>query len=150
MKKLILILVSLFIFASACAEDYNDLYVTATKLNGRYKPSKRTAIEACFDYGDALKPTGNWSKDYKWVEVYGGESGSVWCSIQYVTEITEPKTYINPDRTKIKIRKSPVKGTVVAYLKYNRKVEITQVVQGWGKCNKGWIDLSYLEEYDDK
>lgn len=117
-------------------------------LNGRANPTKIAQIESKFDSGDILEFTGNWSKDYQWVEVYGGETGTVWVHIDYVSEVTKPYTVKNYDYKEVKIRSSPVKGKVKGYLKKGKTLEITQVIDNWGRCSKGWIDLSYLEEFE--
>jgi len=156
MKKFILILaVLLFVLPCFAEEEYPDasekLYVTAKLLNGRAQPSKKSTVEAFFDKGDTVIPTGRWSTNYEWVEICGGETGTVWCHIKYLSEIVEEKYYINPEiKSKVKIRRHPVNGKVVDYLKGGKKVKITRIVNGWGRCSKGWIDMDYLEEYDDE
>ena len=122
------------------------LFVTATQLYGRYTPSKTGIIEAVFDRGMPVRATGRWSKDWKWVEVYGGECDIVWCKAEYLTEILEPITVHNESEKKIKIRKHPGNGRVVGYVKPDQTLTITQVVLGWGKTRKGWIDLVFFSE----
>lgn len=124
--------------------------VTATLLNGRMTPSRKGAKTAFFDKGDVIELTGRWSDDHEWVEVIAGEAGNCWVSKEYITEEEESYTVYNRDYNKIKIRKKPSdKGKVVGYLKKNKKVEITQVLLGWGKCHLGWIDLYYVEKEAD-
>lgn len=121
--------------------------VTARLLNGRLRPSKGAMRTAFFDRGDVLELTGYWSEDHDWVEVYAGEAGACWVARQYVTERTESFTVINENYDKVKIRKKPSdKSRVSGYLRQGRELEITQVILGWGKCKKGWIDLYYVEE----
>lgn len=115
-------------------------------LNGRTRPTKKSTIEARFDQGDELIPTGIWSDDYKWVEVYGGESGTVWVHTDYVSETTSSVIYMNESYKQVKIRSKPIAGKVRKYLKKGKDITITQIILGWGKCSKGWIDLEYLEE----
>lgn len=153
MKRFIaIILASLFIFCSAQAyEDTNTeghfVTVTARLLNGRINPSKKAMITAFFDLGDTVELTGRWSDDHDWVEVIAGEAGNCWVARQYVTERTDPFTVYNRDYSKVKIRKKPgERSKVVGYLRKNRKIEITKVLLGWGKCKLGWIDLYYVEE----
>ena len=155
MKKLICLLFAvLFLCSYAFADDEEEelliskeLYVTANLLNGRQSPSKKASVEAIFDRNDCLEATGEWSKNHEWVEVYGGETGTVWCSIKYLSEIREPVTYENRGKAKIKIRKKPFDGKVISYLRGGRTIEILQIVNGWGRCKLGWIDMSYLVEY---
>ena len=121
-------------------------YVQADLLNGRAEPTKSSGIESFFDYGDIIEATGKWSDDYRWVEVYGGEPGSVWVKISYVSERKGHCLFKNEDYNKVKIRKRPVQGKVIGYIKRGQSIDISQVVLGWGKCDKGWVDLSFLNE----
>ena len=126
-----------------------DLQVTASVLNGRAWPRKSAKVEAFWDDGDWVESTGKWSNDHQWVEIYGGEDGTVWCSIRYLTERPMPFKVQNEGRKSVKIRKTPVDGKVVGYLKSGQTTTITQVVLGWGKCKSGWIDIGYLVELED-
>lgn len=149
MKKLI-ILLSLVLMITPCfAETSEYLYVTAKLLNGRNQPTKKSKVEAFFDQYDLITPTGEWSPDYNWVEVYGGESGTVWCNIKYLSETLTEKTYINDYHGKVKIRKHPVNGKVIGYLKSGKQIKIHKIINGWGRCKTGWIDTSYLSEVEN-
>lgn len=146
------ILAALFIFGTAYAYDMTNMQghfvtVTARLLNGRMTPGKDALKTAFFDRGDTIELTGRWSDDHEWVEVIAGEAGNCWVARSYVTERTEPFTVYNRDYNKIKIRKRPSeKSKVTGYMRKGRKLEITQVLLGWGKCKLGWIDLYYVEE----
>lgn len=132
---------------SAKSEEYTELLrVTATRLNGRSAPGKKNRVEALFDQDDILEATGEWNKTHTWVEVKGGENGTVWCDVRYVNELEKPITAKYEGKGKVKIRKNPVNGKVTGYLKAGKEIEITQVVLGWAKCSKGWIDFNYLTE----
>lgn len=120
------------------------LYVTANRLNGRSRPSKKSSIEAIFDKGDELITTGQWSDNYQWIEVYGGETGTVWCKAEYLTERYSAFTVVNLNPGKIKIRSKPINGKITGYLKSNQRIDIYQSILGWGRTDKGWIDLSWL------
>ena len=115
-------------------------------LNGRANPRRTGFVEARFDEGDRLDATGEWSPDHHWIEVYGGETGTVWVYADYVSESKRDIQMMNVDHNKVKIRSRPVDGKITGYLKRGKKVVITHVVLGWGKCSKGWIDLSLLED----
>lgn len=123
--------------------------MTAKLLNGRANPRKTSFIEAKFDQGDILQATGDWSEDHHWIEVVGGETGTVWVYADYVSERKKIFTVVNKNYKTVKIRSRPVDGRVIGYVKKGRKIEITQVVLGWGKCKTGWVDLYYLEEKDE-
>lgn len=143
------ILLADVLIRSAEAEDieYADLYVTADVLNGREWPTKKAQVGAIYDYGDTLKPTGRWKDE--WVEVEGGESGTVWVHYKYVSERILPFEVKNENNGKIKVRSKPGgKGTVRGYVKRGKTIEIDQVVLGWGHFSKGWVDLEYFIEED--
>lgn len=151
MKRLMLILILFSLMGSVIAEDAPTyVYVTATQLNGRARPSRHGMLESLHDYGDMLEATGRWSADYKWIEVVGGEVPTVWVSAEYVTETLEPMLFVNEDYKKIKIRKHPVNGRITGYLKKGKTIEIDRILLGWGHCSKGWIDLSLLAEDDER
>ena len=130
------------------SEESTKLYVTANLLNGRANPRKTATIEARFDHGDDLEPTGDWSDDHHWIEVRGGETLTVWVYIDYVTERKTEFKAKNTKFKKVKIRSRPIDGKLQGYLKKGKTVTITRVVLGWGRCSKGWIDMSYLEEVE--
>lgn len=122
--------------------------MTANVLNGRAEPTKKATVEARFDRGDILTGTGEWSKDRKWVEVFGGETGVVWCDARYISEITEEIVVCNLDYKQIKLRKTPIDGKVIGYLKKGKELYIDRVVLGWGHSNRGWVDMSLVCEED--
>lgn len=122
--------------------------VIASQLNGRAWPTRKSQLEAFFDYGDIVQATGKWSDDHDWVEIKGGESGTVWCDARYLTERMDHFIASNEGRRSVKIRKHPVDGKVVGYLRGGKTLKITQVVLGWGRCDRGWIDLGYLCEVE--
>lgn len=129
------------------AEDFDEptrLYVTAKLLNGRAKPSKKSMVEARFDRGDILEAWG-WSEKHHWIEVTGGEMGTVWVCWEYVTERLDESTWYNATGSKVKIRKEPF-GTVIGYLPKDKDIVVDRIVLGWGHFSKGWVDLSYFEE----
>jgi len=150
LKRLACLLIVLMTIFGACgAEEPEDnvvLYVVVDLLNGRDRPNRHGTKEAMFDYGDSLTPTGRWSADHNWIEVYGGESGTVWVCAKYVSEIAGSFYVENLDYSQVKIRKRPIDGRLTGYLKRGKALLIDQVVLGWGHCSKGWIDLSLVAE----
>ena len=126
--------------------DYIPVIVQARLLNGRASPSKKAEVLAFFDKNDILQATGEWSEDHHWIEVVGGEMGCVWVYADYVNEVDYSFRVWNIDYKQVKIRSRPIDGKITGYLKRDRSIEITQVVMGWGKCSKGWIDLNYVED----
>ena len=123
----------------------NPLYVTADRLNGRASPNKHSDVEARFDRGDDLIPTGQWSSDHCWIEVRGGETGTVWVNIKYVTERIDDRYMRNDRHNKVKVRSHPVNGKVRGYIKKGEQIELTQIVLGWGRIDSGWVELAYFD-----
>ena len=125
---------------------YNPLYVTADMLNGREQPTKKAQIGGMYYFGDELRPTGRISRDREWVEIYGGEAGTVWVKACYVSERFSAFTVTNENNGKVKIRSKMGAGKVKGYVKNGKSIEIDRVVLGWGHCSKGWVDLEYFIE----
>ena len=134
------------LFASSEEVETTPMYVTASLLNGRASPSKKATVEARFDNGDEVTALW-WSGNHNWVEVVGGETGTVWVWWEYLTERTDEFVVWNDYGTKVKIRNRPY-GTVIGYLKKDGELWIDQVIFGWGHSNRGWVDLRYLTEED--
>lgn len=158
-RRLLIFLLTLVLIAwgiisivSGARSENLTIYATAsvqTKLlNGRAAPRKKATVEARFDYGDKLELTGEWSADHKWVEAVGGETGTVWVSIRYISE-RKHFTAKNVDYKEVKVRDWPINGKVHYKIKKGQTVEIEQVVLGWGKTRYGWVDLYYLEEVQE-
>lgn len=128
------------------AEEPHPVYVTATLLNGRQWPTKKAQAMTFYDYGEQLQPTGKWSKDREWIEIYGGEAGTVWVCARYVTERMTEFTVTNENNGKIRIRSKPGGGKVKGYVKHGKSIEIDRVIMGWGHCSRGWVELDYFIE----
>ena len=148
MVAAVLIMISVLMHNAGLAEEqeYNPLYVVADVLNGRAHPTKKSPVEAIFDYGDKLIPTGKISRDKEWVEVAGGESGTVWVHVNYVSERFTEFTAVNLNNGRIKIRSKIDGGKLKGYVKHGKMIEVDRVVLGWGHTSKGWIDLDYFIE----
>ena len=92
-------------------------------------------------------PTGRISQDCEWVEVYGGETGTVWVAARYVTERMDGFTVKNLNNGRIRIRaKLGGKGKLKGYVGHGKSIVIDRVVLGWGHCSRGWVDLEYFIE----
>jgi len=137
--KLIISLITIFAVNTALG---SQLYVTATELNGRAEPSKTAAIEARFFRGESVNPTGNVNGN--WIEVYGGETGTVWCSADYLSETRDSAKYVNTSGGRVRLRKTP-EGKFVGWVQTNEQITVARIVNGWGYIkDKGWVDLQYF------
>ena len=122
----------------------NQLYVTATELNGRSQPNKHSSIECRFSRGDTVETTGVISNDGGWVEVIGGETGTVWCSADYLSETRDSAKYVNTSGGRVRLRKTP-EGKFVGWVQTNEQITVARIVNGWGYIkDKGWVDLQYF------
>ena len=149
MKRVIaMILAAVLLIGAAWAEEEQEpalLYVMAGSLFGRIRPGKNHAVIEEFDMGMELHPTGRMSKDHKWVEIETMENELCWCSVDYLTE-REDVFHVYTLNDSVKIRKAPGAGKVTGYARYEQVLEITQVVMGYGRCERGWVDLEYFIE----
>ena len=146
-------MLSELMISAARAEDPEEerildpLYVTASVLNGREEPTKKAEVSAFYDYGDVVFPTGQWSRNGEWVEVQGGENGTAWVYYKFVTARKKPFTVTNENNGKIKVRSRPGgKGRLKGYIRHGKTIEIDQVINGYGRCSRGWVDLDYFIE----
>lgn len=145
----LLITICFLMFAStAMADEVRNLYVTASVLNGRSEPNKSASVESRFEYGDQVKPTGNITS--KWIEVYGGETGTVWCHSDYLSEFPTKVRFTNVSGGRVRVRKTP-NGKHIGWISAGKTITIQNVIDGWGKIqNVGWVDLQYFsEEYSE-
>lgn len=153
MRKVFAVMLSLLcLFSVGCAEEKEEptpLYVMTKSLNGRIRPGKKYQTVCEFELGTPLTPTGRMSEDHMWVEVVSAENDYVWCCVDYLTERKDVFHVYSLGEQPIKIRKRPGAGKVTGYAKCEQVLEITQVVMGYGRCSKGWVDLSYfIEDYE--
>ena len=154
MKRLLALLIALIcLFSIGYAEEEEEiiqeeprLYVMTKLLYGRIRPGKKYDAICEFEIGTPLEPTGRISKDHCWVEIKTAEDELVWCNVEYLTERMDVFHVFSLNDEAIKIRKHPGMGKVTGYARKEKVLEITQVVMGYGKCEKGWIDLSYFIE----
>lgn len=130
--------------------EYIPVIVTGSNLNARMSPNPYSYIITSYDKNLELNSTGRWSKDKKWVEIMSMEYGPVWCSYKFLTERTEPFKVETLCDEPVKIRKFPGDGRVTGYLRKGKTIIITQVILGYGKCKKGWIDLGYCIELEEE
>ena len=150
---LILAIGMIFAIIGAKSEEYstepnaaNKLIVIVDTLNGRFRPNKKSPVLAEYAFLDELTPTGKWSRDKQWVEIFHPEEGTVWVNINYVSERTDVFEVYTLNDQPIKVRSRPEIGKVKKYLHKDEHVEITQVVMGYGRCQWGWLDLGYFIE----
>lgn len=149
---LILIIIAIsFIFPrdSLAEEGEYPLYVTVRLLNGREHPNTDSSCEARFEKGDTVEAIQ--INENGWIEVYGGETGTVWCKAEYLSENPEPRYWKNTSGGSVNIRRNPsIEARREGRIKAGRVMRISAEVFGWGYIkNQGWVDLSYFERVEE-
>lgn len=128
------------LFHGASAE---TLYACTVRddLNGRSRPSTSAPIEMRIPPGDAVEAV-----SYKdgWVEVVGGESGTVWCKAEYLSSTQDAVYFKNTSGGRVFLRNG-IEGAKTGVVKANKVVLVTRQIFGWGYIGNGWVDLSYFE-----
>ena len=142
----ILLAIECFIPVGSFAE---TLYVNVSELNGRAKPSKNSSIEAIFDRGMDLYAIELNSNG--WVEVKGGETGTVWCKAKYLSNYLGTRKWKNISGGSVNMRENPCANSKrVGKIKDGRTMRISAEVFGWGYIkDQGWVDLSYFEMVEE-
>lgn len=156
MKRAYIIILLLVLAVMVCCmvlmnEAYSEeeeemplVYAMSKNLLGRIRPGKKYEALTSFDIWTPLRPTGRMSEDRMWIEVKTWESELVWVSINYVTETRDViRVYTLWDEG-VKIRSKPGAGKTTGIAKKEQILEITQVVMGYGRCSKGWVEMDYF------
>ena len=122
------------------------MYVTGVKswLNGRAKPDTDSGVEARFTLGtevDVYEVSGQWAR------VAGGETGYVWCSVDYLSSSppdSDPQTYIVSSNGRVRLRETP-DGNLVCWLEDGDTVQVQCWFEGWAYIGDGYVEGKYLE-----
>lgn len=139
----IIILIALVVLLPSFA-NAEILYVCTRgdDLNGRSAPDKSARIEARFANGEALEAV---SYRDGWVEVIGGETGTVWCSEKYLSSSQEAVKYRNTSGGRVFIR-DEIEGCKTGLeVRSDRVVTVQRQMNGWGYIGTGWVDLSFFD-----
>lgn len=144
MRKLWAVICVLMLMCE-CANAESVVYVTASKLNGRDEAAFDAHVESHFYRGEALDVVG-YSGD--WVEVVGGETGTVFVHSSYVinTEVipVDNTAYTVTSKGRVHVRKLP-NGSHARWV-YNGDVLVaTWLTDGWAFVGNGWVSMKYLE-----
>lgn len=128
----------------SCFATAETLYVCTNggDLNGRAKPSIKSSVEMRIPDGEAVEAV---SYNGGWVEVLGGETGTVWCKAEYLSSTQEATKYRNASGGRVFVRdgiKGAKTGSVVPA---NKVVNVTREIEGWGYIGTGWVDLKFFE-----
>ena len=114
-------------------------------LNGRAQPDKHASVEARFDNGAQVESV---STSGDWVEVVGGETGTVWCKAEYLSSFASGCVlYRNTSGGRVFVRSEPC-GAKTGRVGADKTVSVRNIVNGWGYIGTGWVDLSYFSKED--
>lgn len=112
-------------------------------LNGRSEPSIHAPVEMRIPNGEAVQSV---SSQNGWVEIVGGETGTVWCREEYLSSAPEASKFRNVSGGRVFVRDT-VKGHKTGLeVPANKTVTVRIQRDGWGKVSSGWVDLSFFEE----
>lgn len=144
MKRIfaIVFLASALLASTATAE---TLYVCTNgdDLNGRAAPSKNADIEMRIPNGEKVEAV---SYSGGWVEVLGGETGTVWCKAEYLSSVQESTEYRNSSGGRVFVRNGIEGAKTGLVVRANGIVTVTRQINGWGYIGKGWVNLKYFDQ----
>ena len=145
---LVLVLAVLAAINGSLAEEQpTQMYVTVSAgrwLNGRYQPDTHSSIEARFQSGDTVdvyEVSGDWAR------VAGGESGTVWCDIHYLSATApdeQPETCTVHADGRVRVRETP-DGKLIRWLNNGDTVQVQCRIDGWAYIGDGYVQDQYLE-----
>lgn len=137
----------LYLLLRPCFGLSETLYVCTggDPLNGRANPDKHSRVEAAFANGSAVESV---SAENGWVEVVGGETGTVWCKAEYLSSSLEAAFYRNTSGGRVFVRDAP-EGAKTGSVKAGKRISVTRIVDGWGYTGSGWVDLSYFDKEEE-
>ena len=141
------LLFALPLLSQAMAEEAQPttMYVVGVKswLNGRAEPDMDSNVEARFTLGTDVAV---YEVSGQWAKVAGGESGYVWCYMDYLTsEKPSDKTQKSPVYTvksngRVNVRDTPdMDGDHVRWLEDGDTVQVQSWYNGWAYIGDGYM-----------
>lgn len=132
----------------AASADETAVYVTASELNGRSEANIKASIEARFMRDECLEVVGY---QIGWVEAVGGETGTVFCKAEYLTEYEIDAKYANTSGGRVFIHKElgDDDTDVNLIVDAGKSVTITRVLHGYGYMGRGWVEMRFFEREDE-
>ena len=126
----------------------NTLYVSVdegTYLRGRKSPSLDAAVEMKLYNGEEVTVV---SAKGEWVEIEGGEPGTVWCYSEFLKSSSDDadcKKYEVVSNGKVRVRKE-INGEKLRYVRNGDILEVKFFVDGWAYLGDGYIMQEFLKE----
>lgn len=140
---IVVLLAIVLFFPSVGSSETMYVCTKGDDLNGRAAPDKNARIEARFSNGEAVEAV---SYRSGWVEVVGGETGTVWCSEKYLSSSQEAVKYRNTSGGRVFIREEIDGRKTGLEVRSDRVVTVRRQMNGWGYIGAGWIDLDFFEK----
>lgn len=144
MKKIIIfVLLFLTIVINNAMAESTTLVVTVDELNGRAEPTTKSNVEMRLYKDDEVTFV---SYTDGWVEIIGGETGTVFCKAEYLSEKdANLGIYKNISDGRVNVRDS-IEGKRIGSIAVNKNVEVSSIILNWGYIGNGWVDLQYFEQ----
>lgn len=148
MKKRAILTLCVLLLAHIATADALTLYAAHTdgELNVRQSPNgSRVGYLLPGDSGEYIRQDGEWV-----LLTLGIEAGRGWVNAQYLTiDPSAAGEYVNTSGGRVRIRKTPA-GKAAGWLETGKTVAVTAVLPDengelWGRAEKGYIAMKYLE-----
>lgn len=142
-KIIIFVLLFLTIIINNAIAESTTLVVIVDELNGRAEPTTKSSVEMRLYKDDEVTFV---SYTDGWVEIIGGETGTVFCKAEYLSEKNANLgTYKNTSGGRVHVRDS-IEGKRIDSIAVNKNVEVSSIILNWGYIGNGWVDLEYFEQ----
>lgn len=142
-KIIIFVLLFLTIIINNAMAESTTLVVTVDELNGRAEPTTKSSVEMRLYKDDEVTFV---SYTDGWVEIIGGETGTVFCKAEYLSEKNANLgTYKNISGGRVHVRDS-IEGKRINSIAANKNIEVSSIILNWGYIGNGWVDLQYFEQ----
>lgn len=144
MKRIFaMVLLASTLWASMATAETLYVCTSGDDLNGRAAPSKNADIEMRIPNGDIVEAV---SYSGGWVEVLGGETGTVWCKAEYLSSTQEAAEYRNSSGGRVFVRDGIEGAKTGLVVQANGIVTVARQINGWGYIGKGWVNLKYFDQ----
>lgn len=121
----------------AVVPDANSKLCTGGHL-AAWKLDAGSDVEARFQCGDEVIV---YEVSSQWAKVAGGETGYVWCSVDYLSSNppdSDPQTYAVHSNGRVRVRETP-DGDLVRWLQDGDTVQVQSWFNGWAYIGDGYV-----------
>lgn len=136
---------ALLLLATVASAETLYVCTSGGDLNGRARPDPHARIEMKIPNGDSVEAV---SRQNGWVQVIGGETGTVWCAQEYLSSSPQPLKYRNTSGGRVFVRRD-IKGAKTGLeISSGKVVTVRRQMSGWGYVGTGWVDLDFFTRED--